>query len=73
MSLQENDILKEVDSNKLFSNILEVYEANMKFWTKHLNLVVKEVRKTKQIIRPLQLLDSFSNVRFFQFCTNVLN
>ncbi|XP_065679514.1 pleckstrin homology domain-containing family G member 5-like isoform X1 [Hydra vulgaris] len=61
VNLQESGILTEVDPNKLFSNILEVYEANMVFWTKHLNLVVKDVRRTKQTINPLQLLDSFSN------------
>ncbi|XP_065679515.1 pleckstrin homology domain-containing family G member 5-like isoform X2 [Hydra vulgaris] len=65
VNLQESGILTEVDPNKLFSNILEVYEANMVFWTKHLNLVVKDVRRTKQTINPLQLLDSFSNVHFF--------
>ncbi|XP_065656023.1 pleckstrin homology domain-containing family G member 5 isoform X5 [Hydra vulgaris] len=61
VSLQESGILTEVDPKKLFSNILEVYEANMVFWAKHLNFVVKDVRRTKQTINPLQLLDSFSN------------
>lgn len=35
-ALQSENILTDVDQNKLFSNICEIGEANLKFWTMYL-------------------------------------
>jgi len=66
-SLQREQFLKDVDSDKLFSNMQDVYDTNHVFWNEYLKQVVEEARRTKEPIRPSQLLDSFAKV-----CCNLL-
>lgn len=63
VNLQRENFLTEVENQRLFSNINEVFEANLTFWQEYLKQVVEEARSTKKPIKPSQLLDSFAKVR----------
>jgi len=59
-SLQRDNFLREVDSERLFSNIQEIYNTNRIFWSEYLRHVVAETKRTREPIKPSQLLDSFA-------------
>ncbi|XP_076308557.1 pleckstrin homology domain-containing family G member 5-like [Tachypleus tridentatus] len=58
-SLQAEGILNEIDSDKLFSNIREVYVSNHQFWVKHLLPMLIVSRTTKQKLNPVLMKDGF--------------
>ncbi|XP_057304521.1 uncharacterized protein LOC130641651 isoform X3 [Hydractinia symbiolongicarpus] len=60
VNLQRENFLTEVENQRLFSNINDVFEANLTFWQEYLKQVVEEARSTKKPIKPSQLLDSFA-------------
>ena len=64
---KDSDFLGDVDTEKLFSNIAEVYETNKNFWENHLRPVTEEARVTKKPIRPSQLNVSFASVRSISY------
>uniref|UniRef100_A0A8W7MNC3 DH domain-containing protein n=1 Tax=Anopheles arabiensis TaxID=7173 RepID=A0A8W7MNC3_ANOAR len=45
--IQSQNILTDVDQNKLFSNIRDIWEANLRFWTLYLHPMVKHSQRTK--------------------------
>ena len=61
-SLQRDNFLREVDSDRLFSNIQDIYNTNRIFWSEYLRHVVAETKRTREPIKPSQLLDSFARV-----------
>ena len=61
-SLQREQFLQDIDSERLFSNIQEVYQTNRVFWNEYLRHVVAEAKRTREPIKPSQLLDSFAKV-----------
>uniref|UniRef100_A0A182Q1V7 DH domain-containing protein n=1 Tax=Anopheles farauti TaxID=69004 RepID=A0A182Q1V7_9DIPT len=46
--IQSQNILTDVDQNKLFSNIRDIWEANLRFWTLYLHPMVKHSQATKE-------------------------
>uniref|UniRef100_A0A182S8S2 DH domain-containing protein n=1 Tax=Anopheles maculatus TaxID=74869 RepID=A0A182S8S2_9DIPT len=46
--IQSQNILTDVDQNKLFSNIRDIWEANLRFWTLYLHPMVKHSQRTKE-------------------------
>uniref|UniRef100_A0A182JTD6 DH domain-containing protein n=1 Tax=Anopheles christyi TaxID=43041 RepID=A0A182JTD6_9DIPT len=46
--LQSQNILTDVDQNKLFSNIRDIWEVNLHFWTLYLHPMVKQSERTKE-------------------------
>ncbi|XP_011498943.1 PREDICTED: pleckstrin homology domain-containing family G member 5-like isoform X2 [Ceratosolen solmsi marchali] len=59
--LQASNILNEVDRTKLFSNIPEIYAANLYFWTEHILAMLHVSRSTRQALDPGHLLQGFEN------------
>lgn len=60
--LQSENFLTDVDNSRLFSNINEVYDTNSTFWDDYISQVIEEARKSKEPIKPRQLLKSFAMV-----------
>ncbi|XP_049294323.1 uncharacterized protein LOC125769602 isoform X5 [Anopheles funestus] len=46
--IQSQNILTDVDQNKLFSNIRDIWEANLRFWTLYLHPMVKHSQRTRE-------------------------
>ncbi|XP_058458065.1 uncharacterized protein LOC131434863 isoform X1 [Malaya genurostris] len=57
--IQSHNILNDVDQNKLFSNIRDICESNLKFWTLFLYPMVKESTDTKQQMNVHKFKDGF--------------
>ncbi|XP_058829611.1 pleckstrin homology domain-containing family G member 5 [Topomyia yanbarensis] len=57
--IQSHSILIDVDQNKLFSNIRDICESNLKFWTCYLYPMVKESAETKQQMSVHKFKDGF--------------
>ncbi|XP_053684332.1 pleckstrin homology domain-containing family G member 5 isoform X1 [Sabethes cyaneus] len=57
--IQSHSILTDVDQNKLFSNIRDICESNLKFWTYFLYPMVKESAETKQPMSVCKFKDGF--------------
>ncbi|XP_037074675.1 pleckstrin homology domain-containing family G member 5-like [Pollicipes pollicipes] len=53
-NLQNSRILTEVDTEKLFSNIQEIYAANRHFWHDHVLRMLTKARKSRQ---PLDITE----------------
>lgn len=62
INLQKDNYLEDVDIDRLFANIKEVYDTNFTFWEDYLKHVTEEARQTKLPIKPSQLHDSFACV-----------
>ncbi|XP_073842649.1 uncharacterized protein isoform X5 [Musca autumnalis] len=50
-SAQEEGLLKEVDQHRLFANIRDICEANLKFWTLYLYPMVAHSIQTREPLR----------------------
>ncbi|XP_046807338.1 pleckstrin homology domain-containing family G member 5 [Lucilia cuprina] len=50
-SVQEEGLLKEVDQHRLFANIRDICEANLKFWTFYLYPMVAHSINTREPLR----------------------
>lgn len=62
------ELFKEIEINKLFSNIIEVFNCNVNFWQTYMYPIVQSLRESNsKIIDPLSLVEGFSNVRIFYF------
>ncbi|CAI9720308.1 pleckstrin homology domain-containing family G member 5 isoform X11 [Octopus vulgaris] len=53
-------VMKEIDIEMLFSNIVEVFAANSKFWKEYLCESLKVSRQTHEPINPSLLKDGFT-------------
>ncbi|XP_038108949.1 uncharacterized protein LOC6040082 isoform X2 [Culex quinquefasciatus] len=57
--IQSHNILTDVDQNKLFSNIRDICESNLKFWTQYLYPMVKDSVETKEQMSVFRFKDGF--------------
>ncbi|XP_050698883.1 uncharacterized protein LOC126986651 [Eriocheir sinensis] len=58
-NLQNESLLYEVDTDKLFSNIQEIYSANLTFWREHVTRMLDASRSSRQPLDPTLLTDAF--------------
>ncbi|XP_054164532.1 pleckstrin homology domain-containing family G member 5-like [Oppia nitens] len=58
-NLQSECLLNEIDTTKMFSNIVEVSAANHQFWFDHLLPMLSYSRQTHQPLNPLLMKDGF--------------
>ncbi|XP_045120526.1 uncharacterized protein LOC123509945 isoform X2 [Portunus trituberculatus] len=58
-NLQNESLLNEVDTDKLFSNIQEIYFANLNFWREHVTRMLDASRSSRQPLDPTLLTDAF--------------
>ncbi|XP_065215741.1 pleckstrin homology domain-containing family G member 5 isoform X2 [Planococcus citri] len=58
-NLQSNNLLTEIDKDRLFSNILEIYSANRYFWCQHLLPMLASSRETGKPLNPALLAEGF--------------
>ncbi|MPC82400.1 Pleckstrin y domain-containing family G member 6 [Portunus trituberculatus] len=61
-NLQNESLLNEVDTDKLFSNIQEIYFANLNFWREHVTRMLDASRSSRQPLDPTLLTDAFYKV-----------
>lgn len=61
-NLQNESLLYEVDTDKLFSNIQEIYAANLTFWREHVTQMLDASRSSRQPLDPTLLTDAFCKV-----------
>ncbi|XP_076365462.1 pleckstrin homology domain-containing family G member 5-like isoform X3 [Tachypleus tridentatus] len=74
--LQSIGILNEVDIDKVFSNIQDVYTSNHKLWINHILPMLNASRTTKRPLNPVLMKDGFLQcVNLFQpytqYCTEL--
>lgn len=58
-NLQNESLLCEIDTDKLFSNIQEIYNANLTFWREHICRMLEVARSSRQPLDPSLLSDGF--------------
>ena len=63
-NLQSSSILTEIDTERLFCNIPEIYYANRVFWHENVNPMVKASRETGEPLDPNMMLEGFLKVRY---------
>lgn len=63
-NLQAAQILSEVDTDRLFSNVPELYVAQRQFWAEHVVPMLKKARHGRQPLDPTVLRPAF--LRFDQ-------
>jgi len=65
-NLQSCRILTEVDTEKLFSNIQEIYAANRHFWHDHVLRMLTKARRSRQPLDITEMRDGFA--QFEEIC-----
>ncbi|XP_025016475.1 uncharacterized protein LOC107361773 isoform X2 [Tetranychus urticae] len=60
-NLQGECLLNDIDTEKMFSNITDVYKANHYFWMHHLLPMLKASRENHQPLNPIIMKDGFLN------------
>lgn len=73
--LQSKNLLKEIDTEKLFSNITEILEANVIFWKTTLFPLVRDMRRYKRPSCIENMLQGFSALHdtfqpYFKYCAD---
>ncbi|CAL4064112.1 unnamed protein product [Meganyctiphanes norvegica] len=58
-SLQNATLLNEIEIEKLFSNIQDIYAANVTFWQEHIIKMVEHSRNTRLPLDPSILMEGF--------------
>ena len=58
-SLQSECLLNDIDADRMFSNINQVYEVNRDFWINHLLPMLNASRSTGQKLDPSLMLNGF--------------
>ncbi|XP_076318528.1 pleckstrin homology domain-containing family G member 5-like isoform X2 [Tachypleus tridentatus] len=58
-NLQSEGVLNEIEPERLFSNVVEVYLANHRFWENHLLPMLNTSRVIKQPLQPLLMRQGF--------------
>lgn len=74
-NLQSVNILKEIDTEKLFSNITEILVSNVCFWRNTLFPLVRDMRTYKQPPCVENMCEGFSKMRetfqaYFKYCAD---
>ncbi len=69
-NLQNLGILTEIDNERLFCNIPEIYTANRMFWHDNIRPVVQAARDTGQPLDPELMLEGFLKVSLMTFLAN---
>jgi len=54
--------MRQIEPEKLFGNIEEVYRASCQFWVKHMSLVVRRSRETGEQLDCCMLKPGFTSV-----------
>lgn len=72
-SLQTCNILSEIDTEKLFSNITEILECNLNFWSTYIFPAVHRMRMCRKAISPVMFHDGFLHMGeiyhpYFRYC-----
>lgn len=72
-NLQSVNILKEIDTEKLFSNITDILASNVCFWRNSLFPLVRDMRNYKQPPCIENMCEGFSKMRetfqaYFRYC-----
>ncbi|XP_025830942.1 uncharacterized protein LOC108742195 isoform X2 [Agrilus planipennis] len=72
--LQSSNLLKEIDTDKLFSNITEILDANVLFWRNSLFPLVRDMRKYKQPPCIENMCEGFLKINdifqpYFRYCS----
>ena len=70
-NLQVAQILNEIDTERLFSNLPEIYVANRQFWADHVYPMLKTARSTKAPLDPTSLQEGFLKVSSFISCQQI--
>ncbi len=63
-NLQAAQILNEIDTERLFSNLPEIYVANRQFWAEHVFPMLKNARSARAPLDPTSLRDGFLKVKY---------
>ena len=63
LNLQKEILLNDIETDRVFSNITAVYNANCEFWAQHVSTMLKHSRKTREPLNPSHLKDGFSKVQ----------
>ncbi|XP_060517606.1 pleckstrin homology domain-containing family G member 5 isoform X2 [Cylas formicarius] len=71
--LQSKNLFKEIDTEKLFSNITEILDANVVFWRNTLFPLVRDMRKYKRPACLENMLEGFSKIHdtfqpYYKYC-----
>ncbi|XP_045471611.1 pleckstrin homology domain-containing family G member 5 isoform X1 [Harmonia axyridis] len=71
--LQSKNLLKEIDTEKLFSNITEILDANLIFWKNTLYPLVRDMRRYKHPACIENMLEGFSMLHetfqpYYKYC-----
>ncbi|XP_044750669.1 pleckstrin homology domain-containing family G member 5 isoform X2 [Coccinella septempunctata] len=71
--LQSKNLLKEIDTEKLFSNITEILDANLIFWKNTLYPLVRDMRRYKRPACIENMLEGFSMLHetfqpYYKYC-----
>ena len=61
-NLQAAQILNEIDTERLFSNLPEIYVANRQFWAEHVFPMLKNARSARAPLDPTALREGFLKV-----------
>ncbi|XP_023335851.1 pleckstrin homology domain-containing family G member 5, partial [Eurytemora carolleeae] len=72
-NLQNNQILTEINSVKLFCNIPEIYSANKNFWLNHILPLLQESRESRAPLDPTLMKEGFTQVcelfsPYYRYC-----
>ena len=62
-NLQNNMVLTEIDTERLFCNIPEIYAANRVFWHDYIMPMLTISRKTGEPLNPILMKEGFLKVR----------
>lgn len=62
-NLQAGNLLKEIDTDKLFSNITEILDTNVLFWRNNLFPLVRDMRKYRQPACIENMLNGFVRMK----------
>ncbi|CAG9814235.1 unnamed protein product, partial [Phaedon cochleariae] len=71
--LQSKNLLKEIDTDKLFSNITEILDANVVFWRNTLFPLVRDMRKYRRTSCLENMLEGFHSIQdifqpYYKYC-----
>ena len=62
-NLQNNMVLTEIDTERLFCNIPEIYAANRVFWHDYIMPMLTVSRKCGEPLDPILMKEGFIKVR----------
>jgi len=58
----------QIETGKVFSNIVDVYYATCHFWVNHTSQVLRVARETREPLNPCLLKSGFLVVGFHVYC-----